>query len=132
LLCPSLIDTFSAGGYGLLHYPGIAGVGADAARLGRSDPRAGIFGYDEATPLDAVKDGTSNVLLQVESAQNVGPWIAGGPTSVRGVDPTQRPSIGEGRQFGGAHRGGANSAFADGRCEFLSDKISPTVLEMLA
>ena len=32
----------------------------------------------------------------------------------------------------GAHRGGANAAFADGHGQFLSEKISPTVLEMLA
>jgi prepilin-type processing-associated H-X9-DG protein len=132
LVCPSLIDATTTGGYGGLHYPGLSGVGADAARLDRSDPHAGIFSYDAPTPVEAVKDGTSNVLLLLETTRNIGPWIAGGPTSVRGVDPQDQPYLGEGRPFGGAHRGGANAAFADGRCQFLSDKISPTVLEMLA
>jgi prepilin-type processing-associated H-X9-DG protein len=132
LVCPSLIDATMAGGYGALHYPGIAGVGSGAARRDRSDPYAGIFGYDAPTPVEAVKDGSSSVLLLLETTRNIGPWIAGGPTSVRGVDPNEQPYLGEGRPFGGAHRGGANAAFADGRCQFLSDKISPTVLEMLA
>jgi prepilin-type processing-associated H-X9-DG protein len=131
LVCPSLVDSFSVGGYGVLHYPGLAGVGADAARLDRSDPHAGIFAYDEATRVEAVKDGTSNVLIFLESARNIGPWIAGGPTNVRPIDPNEQPYVGEGRPFGGTHRGGANAAFADGHCQFLSEKISPTVLEML-
>jgi prepilin-type processing-associated H-X9-DG protein len=142
LLCPSLVgaspidgrglEAWSVDGRGLLHYPGMAGFGADAARFDRSDPHAGIFAYDEATPASAVKDGTSNVLLLLETSQNIGPWIAGGPTSVRGVDPQEQPYLGVGRPFGGAHRGGANAAFADGHWQFLSEKINPTVLEMLA
>jgi prepilin-type processing-associated H-X9-DG protein len=132
LVCPSLIDATTAGGSGALHYPGIAGVGAEAATLDRSDPHAGIFGYDAPTPGEAVKDGTTNVLLLLETSRNIGPWIAGGPTSVRPVDPKEQPYLGEGRPFGGNHRGGANAAFADGHCQFLSEKISPAVLEMLA
>ena len=132
LLCPSLIDAWSTGGYGSLHYPGLAGAGADAARLDRSDRHAGIFGFDAPTPVAAVKDGTSNVLLLLETTRNLGPWIAGGPTSVRPFDPKEQPYLGEGRPFGGAHRGGVNAAFADGHCQFLSEKINPTVLEMLA
>jgi prepilin-type processing-associated H-X9-DG protein len=132
LLCPSLVDTAVVDGYGALHYPGIAGVGADAPNLDRSDSRAGIYCYNEATPLAAVKDGTSNVVLLLETSRNVGPWIAGGPPSVRGLDPSEQPYLGEGRQFGGAHRGGANAVYADGHSRFLSEKISPAVLEMLA
>jgi prepilin-type processing-associated H-X9-DG protein len=132
LVCPSLIDATMSDGYGALHYPGVAGVGTNAATFDRSDPHAGIFGYDAATPVEAVKDGTTNVLLLLETTRNIGPWIAGGPTSVRPVDPKEQPYFGEGRPFGGAHRGGANAAFADGHCRFLSEKISPTVLEMLA
>jgi len=131
LLCPSLIDASSVRGYGALHYPGVAGVGVDAGLLDRSDPRAGIFAYDSATPVEAVKDGTSNVILLLESTRNLGPWIAGGLTSARGIDPNEQPVLGEGRPFGGNHRGGANAAFADGHCQFLSEKINPTVLEML-
>lgn len=132
LVCPALIDATTVDGYGALHYPGIAGVGPDAATLDRADPHAGIFSYDTPTPVGSVKDGTSNVLLLLETARNIGPWIAGGPTSVRGVDPKEQPYLGEGRPFGGTHRGGANAAFADGGGRFLSEKISPTVLEMLA
>jgi Protein of unknown function (DUF1559) len=132
LLCPALLEITSPDGYGLLHYPGIAGVGADAANLGRDDPRAGIFRYTDPTPLAAVKDGLSNVLLLMETAHQAGPWIAGGPASVRPVDPAERPYIGAGRPFGGNHLGGANAAFSDASYRFLSERINPTVLEMLA
>jgi prepilin-type processing-associated H-X9-DG protein len=74
----------------------------------------------------------SNVLLALETADRVGPWIAGGLASVRAIDPATRPYVGSGRPFGGAHLGGANAAFADGSCRFLAGAIAPGVLEMLA
>ena len=38
-------------------YVGIAGLGKDAARLPKSDARAGVFGYDRQTILPDIKDG---------------------------------------------------------------------------
>ena len=61
-----------------------------------------------------------------------GPWTAGGPATVRGLNPGRRPYIGPGEQFGGSHRGGAMVAFADGSVRFLRDKIDPGVFEGLA
>ena len=68
-------------------YVGIAGVGPDAATLvlppppGRA-PRAGAFRYDAATPFDRIGDGLSQTLLLGETANDLGPWLRGGPSTV--------------------------------------------------
>src|SRR5581483_1215751 len=83
---------------GVTHYVGMAGVGDDAAFLPGDDRRAGFFGYDRKLTRAAVlapsedqriKD-TSYKMMVVETTQHNGPWIAGGPPTVRGVgfDPT--------------------------------------------
>jgi prepilin-type processing-associated H-X9-DG protein len=91
-----------------------------------------VFRYDAPTPVEALTDGVANCLVFLETAAEVGPWIAGGPTSVRPVDPATAPYVGPGRPFGGCHFGGANAAFADGSVRFLAERISPDVLELLA
>src|SRR5262245_10039309 len=45
------------------HVVGMAGLGADAATLSDKDSRRGIFGYDRATAIADIKDGTSSTLL---------------------------------------------------------------------
>ena len=61
-----------------------------------------------------------------------GPWTAGGPATVRGLDSRRQPYIGRGRQFGKAHRGGAMVAFADGSVRFVKESINPRVFEALS
>lgn len=132
LVCPA-IDAFGpTDGSGPLDYPGLAGVGPDAATKPPDAPGAGMFRYDAPTTVADAKDGLSNTLLLVETAARPGPWIAGGPPSVRPLDPATRPYLGRGRPFGGAHPGGANTAFADGSGRFFADGVSPRVLELLA
>src|SRR5262249_24265665 len=124
------------------NYVGVAGRGADAATLPRDDPRAGIFGYDRKLKVEQVKDGLSNTLLLLDTARDVGPLLRGGPSTVRGVDPSDAPLIGDGRPFGGTHfsdssfewktpRGG-NVLLADGSVRKLSDGIDAYVLWKLA
>jgi hypothetical protein len=126
----------------LTAYLGVAGLGADAARLPADDRKAGIFGYDRRTPLAAITDGTSNTLLILESARDNGAWARGGPATVRGLVPGEQPYLGIGRPFGGTHfaentvfgRGkslGCNAAVADGSVRFLAESMSPHVLEAL-
>lgn len=115
-----------------LTYVGVAGVGADAPTLPMGHPRAGVFGYDRATPLGAITDGTSQTVMLLETARETRSWSAGGPSSVRGVDPATRPYIGRGRPFGGYHPGGANAAFADGSVRFIKSTMDPAVLEALS
>ena len=69
--------------------------------------------------------------MATETGRDNGPWTAGGPPTVRGVDPADAPYIGPGRAFGGLHPGGLNVLFADGSAEFMQDDVSPQFFETL-
>jgi hypothetical protein len=124
-------------------YQGVAGVGADAATLPAGDPRAGVLGYERRQALADITDGLSNTLLIFESARDNGPWARGGPGTVRGFDPNDRPYLGPGRPFGGTHfsenslfgKGksiGCQAAMADGSAHFFQETVAPEILEALA
>jgi prepilin-type processing-associated H-X9-DG protein len=115
-------------------YVGIAGLGPDAATLALPSPRAGCFRYDAPTPFEAITDGLSQSLLFGERSGDVGPWLRGGPATLRGLDdaPGATLLIAVGGQFGGNHLGVANWAFADGSVRTLTDRIDPKVLYGLA
>ncbi len=113
-------------------YVGISGLGADAVTLPPQDPRAGVFGYDRVTQMKDITDGASATMMVAETATASGPWTAGGPATVRSLDPSRQPYIGRARQFGGTHRGGANVSFVDGSVRFLSETIDPKVFEALS
>jgi prepilin-type processing-associated H-X9-DG protein len=132
LICPAIAGVRPADGMAPFDYPGMAGVGVDAPFKAVDAPGAGVFRYDDPTPVSAVKDGLANTLLLMETARHPGPWIAGGTATVRGLDSGERPYIGFGKQFGGAHPEGANASMADGSGRFIGQNISPRVLELLA
>ena len=133
LRCPD-VDCSLAGGIEATPYIGIAGVGTDSPILPHGHPRAGIFGYDRRTRLADIKDGTAFTMVLAESERVVGPWLAGGPATVRGLDPGEQPYIGPGRQFGGMHsyRSIVNVAFADGSVRGISESVNPRVFEALS
>lgn len=123
----------------LTHYVGIAGVGPDAATLPANDPRAGFFGYDRSITVKDIKDGTGNTLMVLETARDNGPWAAGGPASVRGLDPATQPYLGRHRPFGIKHgstnrreRVGANALMVDASVRYLNGRTSAQVLEAMA
>ena len=149
LRCPSDYGRKVSCRPGPTTYVGIAGIGVDAAEIsaedatpppGRQEPefferegpppwqRAGIFGYNRQTPLGKITDGRTATMLLAETALNIGPWTAGGPPTVRGVELGQEPLAGVGRQFGGLHPGGTNTVFADGSSRYLNDAIDSKVL----
>ena len=132
LNCPAAPDDGREHRPGLTAYVGIAGVGADAARLPKEDPRAGVFGYRRQVRLADVTDGTSMTMVVVETADANGPWTAGGRATVRGVDPARRPYLGRGRPFGGMHRGGTSVLFADGSVRCIRAAVRPRIFEALA
>src|SRR5262249_54206848 len=76
--------------------------------------------------------GSSNLLAVAGTTSENGPWSAGGPPTVRGLDPGRSSYLGPGRQLGGLHAGGANFSFADGSARFLTKEIDRRVLESLA
>jgi prepilin-type processing-associated H-X9-DG protein len=111
---------------------GIAGLGADAPLFPKSDPRAGVFGYDRMTTLADIKDGTATTMMLAESGRVIGSWLQGGPATVRGLDPTKVPYIGPGRQFGGLHDGTAVIAMVDGSVKVVSESINRKVFEAMS
>jgi prepilin-type processing-associated H-X9-DG protein len=140
-LCPSNPSRAAPGSPGLTHYVGVAGVGPDAAPLPGTYPGAGVFGYDRRTPMSDIKDGLSTTLLVIETTARNGPWTAGGPPTVRALDPAGGPYLGVGGQFGSNHHYGllgltpvsaTNVLFADGSVRVLTASISPEVFEALA
>jgi prepilin-type processing-associated H-X9-DG protein len=131
--CPANRDSLATGTPVPAHYVGIAGIGSDAALLPLSDPKAGVFGYDRRVAQKDVKDGLAFTLVVMETATDNGPWTAGGPATVRGLDTTRPPFLGDGGQFSSRHRPRVtNALFADGSVRSLSDAINPQVLEALA
>jgi type II secretory pathway pseudopilin PulG len=124
------------------NFVGIAGAGADAASLPLRDARCGVFGYDRTVRVDDIKDGTANTLLFLETRRDAGPWAAGGPATVRGIDTEDEPPIGQNCAFG-LHVGekgwlvrrrktSAMAAMADGSVRQVGDGTSAEVLAALA
>ena len=112
---------------------GIAGVGTDAPSLSKSDPRAGVYGYDRQTTIADIKDGAANTMLIAESGRAKGPWLQGATATIRGLDPANQPYVGQGCQFGGLHADGrANVAFADGSVRVVTKTVAPELFEALS
>jgi prepilin-type processing-associated H-X9-DG protein len=109
----------------LTSYLGIAGVGVDAARYPRKDPRAGFFGYDRVITQADITSGTSVTMMVAETTQHNGPWLAGGSPSVRGLDPDIERYIGLGRPFGGLHLDGLNVLWVDGSVRPVGERVAP-------
>jgi hypothetical protein len=105
------------------------------------DARAGVFGDDRHVTFDDVKDGLAQTFAVIETGNKNGPFAFHGPGTVRGLDPDQKPYIGQGGQFGGLHRGDsrwgsapliANAAFLDASVRMLRETTQPHVMEALA
>jgi prepilin-type processing-associated H-X9-DG protein len=138
-LCPAKPPDVGSGRPAPTCYVGIAGLGPDAATLkinlpAPAPPRAGCFRYDSPTPFEAIADGRSQSLLLGERSSDLGPWLRGGPATVRGLNdtPAAPPLLGAGGQFGGNHPTGSNWAFADWSVRYFSDRMEPKVLFGLA
>ena len=110
---------------------GLAVGGVGPAFADRLTPGAGVFRYDVPTADDDILDGLSQTILIAETAESNGPWLRGGPATVRSLAPERTRYVGVGGAFGGCHRGGGQFAFCDGSARFLSDTIDPAVLRAL-
>jgi hypothetical protein len=131
MVCPTLtLRPTPADQPALTNYVGLAGIGPDAATR-PPNPRAGLFRYDEPTPWAATEGRRANTVMLGETGRDVGPWLRGGPSTVRGLDPARPPYLGPEGQFGGGHPSVGNFLNADGSLRVLRDDIAPDVLEKL-
>jgi len=159
--CPSNVPDIPATDPAVTQYVGLAGVGTDAATLplfqpysgpnwpasgrfvgGRFFPfptipaRAGCFRYDAPTPFSVIHrgDGVDTTLMFAEVSGDLGPWMRGGPATVRGVDDTAgaTPPVGFGGQFGGNHPHGITGvAYVGGAAKFITPRIDPAVFRAM-
>jgi len=121
----------------LTHFTGISGIEESrnevAASLPRSDPKAGVFGYDRIAAPSEITDGLSNTLLIAGSGELAAPWIAGGGGTVRGARQPYFDSLtGFGsRSAAGKSSSGAIAVLADGSVRFVSSAIDPKVFRSM-
>ncbi len=121
--CPARLDATP----GTTNYVGVAGLGLDAATLPRDNPDAGVFGYAQSARREEIAGGISFTFLVIETAQETGPWLAGGRPTVRGVPTDAEHYCGRGRPFGGLHFRVTNVLWVDGSVRPLSDATPPEV-----
>jgi len=127
---PAVGPQRSEAGYPVTHYVGVAGVGPDAGRLPRNDPRAGVFGYRRSARPEEIADGASNTIALLGVTGKAGPWAAGGEATVR---PLIRPPYVNGPDgFGSGQPDGMLAAMADGSVRFISKDVDSRVVEQLA
>lgn len=134
-LCPSFAHELTPGQVGLTSYVGIAGVGKDAATLPLTDANAGFFGYDRLLRASDISASLGATMAALETGQDNGPWLAGGPPTVRGVAADSDRYIGVGAAFGGLHlylNSRANVLWADGSVRALSEQINPDLFRQQA
>jgi hypothetical protein len=129
-----LYEGYRYGGMALTHFVGISGVedgrNVVAATLPRSDPRAGIFGYEDIASPREVKDGTSRTLMMIGSGELACPWVQSGGSTIRGA---RDPYFGELTGFGsaGGPGKGAIAVMADGSVRWVKADIDPQVFRAM-
>ncbi len=132
-ICPSRVSDLQDGIDQPTNYLAIGGLGLDTPSLSREAAgwKAGAYRYDSPTPLDAFTDGLHQTAQFIETARDIGPWLRGGPSTLRGLDETDLPHVGNGRAFGGCHPGGVYVSLADGAVSFLRESIDPVVFRAM-
>ena len=121
-------------GMGLTHFVGMSGVedarNVVAGELPRTDPRAGVFGYDEVARPAAITDGQSQTIMIIGSGNLAAPWVQGGGATVRGARAPYFDSI---TGFGskGLSSAGTQVMMADGSVRAVSASVDPQVFKAM-
>jgi hypothetical protein len=121
--------------FALTHFVGMSGIedarNVVAARLPRSDPRAGVFGYDEVARPEQITDGQSQTIMIVGAGELSNPWLFGGGATIRGVrEPIFDKTSGLATK--GLPGGGTIAVMADGSVRRINAKIDPAVFKAMS
>lgn len=111
----------------LTQFVGVGGLGLDAPGGPRSN-KSGAFRYDEPTPFELFTDGLSETALFADVSTNLGPWLAGGPPTVRPLDPAARVFVGPNGVYGGNFPAGGLFGYADHSVRVVSPRVDPAVV----
>ena len=122
-------------GMALTHFAGMSGVedsrNVVAAKLPRSDPRAGVFGYDEVARPAQITDGLSQTIMMVGAGVLSNPWLFGGGGTIRGArEPLFDKTSGLGTK--GLSGGGTMVVMADGSVRHVSANVDPSVFKAMS
>ena len=121
-------------GMALTHFVGMSGAedqrNVVAATLPRSDPRSGVFGYDEVTKPKDITDGKSKTIMLIGAGKIVAPWVQGGGSTIRGA---REPYFDQITGFGLPSDKGRSTvaAFVDGSVRRITSDVDPRVLRAL-
>ena len=132
-ICPAQVPETPPGSPWTANYIALGGIGLETPPLSieQAGPNAGAYRYDGPTPDAAIRDGLQQTAQILETNTTLGPWLQGGPSTLRGLDPAAAPYLGVGRPFGGCHPGGGYVSMADGSVHFLKDTIEPSVFRAM-
>jgi type II secretory pathway pseudopilin PulG len=124
--CPSAGRRERVHGIEVNHYVGMAGLGLRSPEFDLDQSGIGVWGYDRQLKVTGSSDASSATISIIETNHQPGPWLAGGPPTVRGLDIASQPYFGPGRQFGGLHSD-CPVAMLDGSVRQLVNETDPAV-----
>lgn len=127
-------EGFPYEGVALTHFVGMSGVedqrNVVAAKLPRSDPRAGVFGYDDVAGPNDITDGLGKTIMVISAGEIVAPWVQGGGATIRGArEPYFDTLTGFGTR--GSKGRSAVASFADGTVRRIAADVDPQVFRAL-
>src|SRR5262249_12435275 len=132
-ICPAVVRDYAPDEPVPANYIAMGGLGVDTPALSvdKAGPNAGAYRFDGPTPFAQITDGLQHTAQIIETNNNLGPWLQGGPSTLRGLDAAAQPYLGPGHQFGGCHPGGAYASMVDGSVRFLKESIDPGVFRAM-
>lgn len=115
------------------HFAGMSGIedrrNEVAAELPRTDPRAGIFGYDKVARFGEITDGQPQTIMMIGTGEVVAGWVQGGGATIRGA---RQPYFDKYSGFGSRGvKSGAYVLFADGSARVISANIDPEIFKAM-
>jgi hypothetical protein len=118
--------------FALTHFVGMSGVedarNVVAGKFDRTDPRAGVFGYDRIAAPSEITDGTSNTVMVIGIGELANPWVMGGGATIRGA---RQPYFDKLSGFGSHGQNGAIAMMADGSVRLISPSVDPAIFRAM-